>query len=181
MAIVPALSGLIGERQLRDTLREVGIVEIAVIKMGIRIEFSHRGFAIEPVSDTRGVPQQVLDRNRAFERIELERGLASFVGQIDADFRIGKSRNIFRDWIVEGQPALVDQHHRGNRRNDLRHRIDLENGIRRHRLPGRWIPHAETFEIDRLAVLLDQQDRAGYLAGRDFVANVVANTIKGRA
>ena len=107
--------------------------------------------------------------------------LAGFIGQIDADFCIGKSRNVFRDGIVEGQLAVVDQHHRGNRRDGLRHRIDLENRVRRHRLSGRGIPHAETFEIDRLAVLLDQEDRAGNLAGRDFVANVVADTVKGRA
>ena len=43
------------------------------------------------------------------------------------------------------------------------------------------VPHAETFEIDRLAVLLDQQDGAGNLAGRDLVANGVANPVEGRA
>ena len=127
------------------------------------------------------MPQQIPDRDRALQRLELERILPCFIGKIDADFCIRKGVNIFRHGIVEGQLAVVDQHHRGNRGDGLRHRIDLENAIRRHRLAGRGVPHAETFEIDRLAVLLDQQDCAGNLAGRNFIANVVADPVKGRA
>ena len=104
-----------------------------------------------------------------------------FIGKIDADLRIRKSVNVFRHGIIEGELAVVDQHHRGNRGDGLRHRIDLEDRIRRHRLAGRGVPHAETFEMDQLAMLLDQHDGAGNLAGRDLVANVVANPVKRRA
>ena len=48
-------------------------------------------------------------------------------------------------------------------------------------LPGLGVPHAETFEINRLAVLLDQQNCAGNLARRDFVANGVGNPVERRA
>src|SRR5262249_49736679 len=39
----------------------------------------------------------------------------------------------------------------------------------RHRRLGRGIAHAETLEIGGLPVAADQQDRAGNLAGGDFV------------
>ena len=46
---------------------------------------------------------------------------------------------------------------------------------------GPGIPHAEAFEINELAVLLDQHDGAGNLAGRDLAANVVAHPVERRA
>ena len=181
MAVIPTHCGLIGERQCRDPVGEFGVIEIAGVQFGIGVEFLHRGFAEEAVSDPRRVPQQIPDRDRALQRLELERILSCFIGKIDADFCIGKGRNVFRHGIIEGQLAVVDQHHRGDRGNGFRHRIDLENRVRRHRLAGRRVPHAEALEIDRLAVLLDQQDGAGNLAGGDFVAELVPNPVKGRA
>ena len=50
-----------------------------------------------------------------------------------------------------------------------------------HRQFGRDVAHAEFLEIDGMAVLLDQQDRAGNLAGRDLVADVVADALQFRA
>ena len=181
MAVVPARCGLLGERQCRDPVGEFGVVEIAGVQLGIGIELLHQGFAEEAVRDARRVPQQIPDRDRALQRLELERRLSGFIGKIDADFCIRKGGNVFRHGIVERQLAVVDQHHRGNRGDGFRHRIDPEDRVRRHRQAGREVADAETLEIDRLAVLLDQQDRAGNLAGRDFVANVIADPIEGRA
>src|SRR2546423_12503373 len=43
------------------------------------------------------------------------------------------------------------------------------------------VAHAESFEIHRLTVLLDQNDGAGYLAVRNLVADVVAAALQFRA
>jgi hypothetical protein len=178
MAVVPTHCGLIGERQHRDPVGKFGVVEIPGVQFGIGIESLYRGFAEEAVSDTRRVPQQIPDRDRALQRLELERILSCLIGKIDADLCVRKRRNVFRHGIVEGQLAVVDQHHCGNRGDRLRHRIDLEDRIRRHRRAGRRVPHAETFEINQLAMLLDQHDCAGNLASRDLAANVVAKLVK---
>jgi hypothetical protein len=74
--------------------------------LGIGIEFLHRGFAEEAVSDTRRVPQQIPDRGRALQRLELERILSCFIGKIDADFCIRKGMNVFRYGIIEGRLNL---------------------------------------------------------------------------
>src|SRR6202167_6503111 len=42
-------------------------------------------------------------------------------------------------------------------------------------MPARDVAHAEIFEIDGMAVLLDQQDGAGDLAGHNLVAEIVAD------
>ena len=95
MAVVPTRCGLIGERQCRDPVGEFGVVEIAGVQFGIGIEFLHRGFAEEAVSDARRVPQQIPDRDRALQRLELERILSCFIGKIDADFCVRKGGMYF--------------------------------------------------------------------------------------
>src|SRR5258706_16097880 len=95
MAVIPTHCGLIGERKCRDPVGEFGVIEIAAEQLGIGIEFLHRGFAEEAVSDTRRVPQQIPDRDRALQRLELERILSCFIGKIDADFASAKARMYF--------------------------------------------------------------------------------------
>jgi len=58
MAVIPTRCGLIGERQCRDPVGEFGVIEIAGVTVGeLGIEFRHRAFAEEAVSDTRRVPE----------------------------------------------------------------------------------------------------------------------------
>jgi hypothetical protein len=45
----------------------------------------------------------------------------------------------------------------------------------------RRVARAETFEVDLLAVLPDQQDGAGDLAGGDLAADIVAESLQRRA
>jgi len=53
---------------------------------------------------------------------------------------------------------LVDQHHRRHAGDDLGDGVNREDGIRRHRRARIDVTLAEGFEIDRLAVALDQND-----------------------
>jgi len=46
---------------------------------------------------------------------------------------------------------------------------------------ARDVARTEAFEIDGMTVLLDQNDGAGDLAGRNFVADVIADPLQFRA
>ena len=81
----------------------------------------------------------------------------------------------FDDGIVELELALIEQLHRHHGGDRLGHREQAEDGLVRDRRLGDDVLHAEEFVIDRLAVLLDQHDRAGDLAGRDLVLEELAD------
>ena len=53
----------------------------------------------------------------------------------------------FDKGIVEPELAVLDQHHRGDDRDRLRHRIQPKDRIRRHRPLASDVAHTETFEI----------------------------------
>src|SRR5665213_3378664 len=72
----------------------------------------------------------------------------------------------------------IDQHHRRNRRDRLRHRIEPKDGVGGHRQLALGVAHAKILEIDRTAVLLDQEDGAGNPAGRNLVAEIVAGALQ---
>jgi hypothetical protein len=103
---------------------------------------------------------------------------SSSVFVLAANPDVGEGGKIFRDRVVKPKLAFVDQLHRHEARDRLAHRKQAEDGIIGHRQLGRDIAYAEEFAIDRLAVLLDQQDRAGDFSLRDLVAQIVADTLK---
>ena len=112
---------------------------------------------------------------RPVQRHQFER-LAAVVGLLlDADLHVGEGGNVFRDGIVELDLALLDQLHRHDGGDRLGHREQAEDGLVGDRRLGHHVLHAEGFVIDRLAVLLDQDDRAGDLAGRDLVLEELAD------
>jgi hypothetical protein len=119
--------------------------------------------------------QQVLDRDRPIERLQRQHDLAIVAPFLDADLHVGEGPNVFRDGIGERELAVLDEHHGRDAGDGLRHRIETEYGVRAHRKLGRDIADAEILEIDRLAMLLDQQDCARDFAGRDLVSDVIRN------
>src|SRR4051812_31784001 len=76
-------------------------------------------------------------------------------------------------------PSL-HQHHRGDRSDRLRHRIDAENAVWGHRLFGGGVTNAETAEICRLAVALNHHQRARNFVLGDFVLDVSIQATKTR-
>src|SRR5207248_8207946 len=95
MAVVPQRSRLFSQWQFCQTLGELGVVEIAFEQTGVHIEFSYPTVAVESVSETRGVAQQVFDGDRAIEGFEHQRRLSVLIAPLDADFYIGEGRNVF--------------------------------------------------------------------------------------
>ena len=121
------------------------------------------------------MPQQILDGDRPVERDKRKARLAVLAALLNTDLHVGKGRNVFRDGIAERKLALLHEHHRGNGRDRFRHRVKAKDRVRAHGQFRRDVAAAEILEIDRLAVLLEQQDRAGKRAGRDLVPDVVGD------
>ena len=89
--------------------------------------------------------------------------------------QVRKLRNVLRDRILERQLALIDQLHRDHAGDGLGHREQTKDRLVRDRCLGDHVLYAESFVIDRLAVLLDQHHRAGDFARRHFVAEELAD------
>jgi hypothetical protein len=150
-------------------------VEIALIDIGGAVSLAHHAVAVEAVSDAGGMTHQVEHRGRMIRRNEIERGRAVLGLLLDADLHIGERGNVFRNGIVELDLAFLEQHHRGHRGDGFGHREQAEDGLVGDRRLAHHILDAEGLVIDRLAVLLDQHDGAGDLAGRNLVLEELAD------
>ena len=110
------------------------------------------------MAQSRGVQQQILDRDlRAPARGWRARASPTTLTLRNSGmyFDTGSSRR--------NLPLLL-QHHHGDRRDRLGHRVDAEDRARGHRRVRLEILHARGFEIGELAVARDGRDRAGDLA-----------------
>ena len=175
MAVLPERARLVVQRQFGDPLGEFGEIEIARVDVGFLVGLAHQAVAIEAVGDAGGLTQQIEDGNRPGQRHQFER-LAAVLGLLlDADLHVGEGRNVFRERIVELDLAVLDQLHRHHGGDRLGQRGQAEDGLVRYRRLRHHILHAEGFVIDRLAALLDQDVRAGDLAGCDLIAEELAD------
>src|SRR4030081_2318104 len=94
---------------------------------------------------------------------------------LDANLHTGKGWYVFADGIVERDFALIDQHHRGHACDGLGDRMDRKDGVRRHRRSLLDVTLAEAFEINRLAVVLDQNDGAWDSSRGNFVIEKIVD------
>ena len=133
---------------------------------------------MEAVGDAGGLQQQILDNDRPTQRHKIERRLCIVDLALYADLHVGKGRNIFADGIIQRDLSAVDQHQRRDAGDGLGDRMDRKDRIRRHRRAGIDIALAEAFEIDRLAMLLDQHDRAGNPPRFDFAVDETVDRSK---
>ena len=117
--------------------------------------------------------QQILDIDGPVRRHQVEHRPAGTVLSLDADLHAGEGWNVFADGIVERDLSLIDQHYHRDAGDGLGDRMDREDGVRRHRRSLRDVTLAEAFEIDRLAVALDQNDGAGNSAGSNFAVEKI--------
>ncbi len=86
----------------------------------------HRVAVEEPVAKPRRVGEQVPDSQRLRSRPDdrLHRGAS----RVHAD--VGELRQVLRDRIAQIEASLFVEHHRGNRCDRLRHRVDAVDGVR---------------------------------------------------
>src|SRR6476661_9407612 len=104
------------------------------------------------------MPQQIHDGYRPVRRHKLQNVRSVGRNRTNADPHVGKSRNKFGYGIRKRELAGIDQHHRREASNGLRHRMESKNRIGSHRNIGHHVTDAETLQIDWVSVLLDQYD-----------------------
>ena len=81
------------------------------------------------------------------------------------------------DWVSQLKTTLLPQHHQGDRRYWLSHRINTENSIVAHRLIALSVHQADRIEISGNTVSRYQDLTARYFAGVDIVfSQVCANS-----
>jgi hypothetical protein len=117
----------------------------------------------EVVGEAAHVGEQILDPHRPLTGIRQEVRIAAAA----EDAQIAPLRNPAMDRIVQLEMALLEEHHQGDRRDRLGHRVDPEDRVLAHRLAA-----LEIHQPDRLAVLdppspMDEGQEAGNLAGLD--------------
>ena len=76
-------------------------------------------------------------------------------------FMSAMAGQIFGDRIGQKQPALLDQHHDGDRGHRLAHGREREDGVARHRHLAGGIEKADRLEVGELAFAGDRHDGAG--------------------
>jgi hypothetical protein len=111
------------------------------------------------------VPQQILNSYRSVRLDERVRRLAVSVLSRDRDLKIDE---LFRDGIGERQLALFSEHHRGNRHERLRHRVQTKDGVPGHRRAACRVALSERLEVRDLTFASNEDDRAGESFIRDL-------------
>jgi hypothetical protein len=111
--------------------------------------------------------QQVLNRGFIVGRHQLDA-----TGTFHHHLLIGEGRDVFRHRVVQQQPALFPQHHRGNRNDRLGHRIDAEQRVLSHGVRGGGVALAECLQIRQPVVAYDGDHRTGDLPGLDPFAQL---------
>ncbi len=147
-----------GEGEGGDGFREVerGPVEARVA--GLHVHLAEFGFLVEhAVDEARLMAHEIAHGDLAGGRVRLALAFE--------DFRVGEFGNVFRDRIFEPELAFLDQLHGGDGNDRLRHRIDAEDGLGRHRVSIARAFRADRGDVHDFPALGDEEDRAGDLAG----------------
>ena len=165
-AVLPGAPGLMGQRHLGEPLDLLGRRDVAPVDADLGVELLHLGVAREAaVHEARRVAQQVLNRHLALGRHQCVHCLAGVgVEPGNAHLEIRELGQILRDGIAQHQPPLFDEHHRGDRRERLGHRIEAEDRVLRHRRSRDGIALADALEVGDLPLAGHQGDGARVLA-----------------
>ena len=163
---MPHGAWLVGQRHLRQPLDLLGAGEVLPVHSGLRVGLLHTSVRARlTVGETGGVPVEVLDRDlplRGHHRVP--HFARDRIESLNGDLKLRERREELRDRISEGDLALLDEHHRGDRGDRLRHRVDPEDGVRAHRRAGRLVAEAHGLEVGDSPLPSDQRHGARDLA-----------------
>ncbi len=173
VAVVPCGAGLIGQRQCGYARGERGVVHVAGQQPRVGIRLLDQTVPEEPVGYSGCLTHQVANGDRVLRGNQMERGNSAGRVVLDADFRVGEFRNVFRYRVIQVQLSVFHQHQSGNRRDRFAHRVDAEDAARGHRLPVDRIAQTEASGIDRPAIALDQHHGARDLPLGDLVLQIM--------
>lgn len=179
MAVIPSRARLVGERQTGNPIGELGVVEITQGDVTVRVGLFDQAVAKETVGDAGGMPHQVLNGHRLFWLDEVEHSLAVIALSLNPNLHILELRDVFCDRFLEAEATFLDQHHGRDRGDWLRHRVDAEDRVVRHRGPVGRIALAPGAPIGDLAVPDDGDRGAWDETLGDIGRNVVVDVRKG--
>src|SRR4029077_4626595 len=108
MTIAPERAGLSCQWKLGNPLRKLGVVEMPVEELSLRIELFHP--AADIVSgDPRGLKEQIPDRRPPLGWDEFDRWFAIRIAFLNRHLHIRKGRNVFRNRVIERKFAGINQ------------------------------------------------------------------------
>ena len=126
--VVPLCSRLEGERERRPpvaALGEIGPLGRTPLEPGVAVQRIGDVLVVESVCEARCVRQQVPHPDRFDERIGDRFG----GGTRAVDASVGERRDEVRHRVLQLEPALLVEHHRGNRGDRLGHREQADDGV----------------------------------------------------
>ena len=122
--------------------------------------------------------EQVLNGDRVLGLQERVRRLAVGVLARNRHLKVCKRWKIFRDGIGQCQLTFLGEHHRGDRRERFRHRVEPEDRVLRHRRVRHRVALAERLEVHDLALARDQHHGAGEPSVRDLHLHCLAHALE---
>ena len=135
-----------------------------VVLAGARLEITNDG-AGEAVAEAGRVGQEVPNGERLCHRPHGV-GAGRLVERVE-DLQVRQLGQVLVRRIVEGEAVLLDELHRGHRRDRLGHRRDPEDRVGRERPPGGRVRGAEGALISDPAAGHRHRDHARHVAMRD--------------
>ena len=119
---------------------------------------------LEAIGEPRGVAQQVHDQHRPRRRTGQEGRVRT--GHEHAE--VLPFRNVFVHGLVQRDAAFLDQHHEGDARERLGHRIDAEDRVVLDRRLALEVGKTLHGRMNDLAAAIDQELRSREAAGIDI-------------
>ena len=165
MAVPPLITRRAFQRQFGEAFRHllqclVRAADLFLAVEGIDFRLHH-----EAIGEAGRVCEEIQHFHRPVGLARLVVFAAAAVENLD----IGKFLDVAGDVMVQAQLAFLEQHHRGQRRDRLRHRIDAENRLRPDGLAAAEFGRpAIVFQRD-LAIARNQRRHARQLAGVEIV------------
>ena len=161
-AVAPARAGVEQQRHLREALAHLRQVVVEPERVGLDVGVVG-GCVARAVGEAGRMAHDVAHGDRTRRRA-IDRLAAGVLPGVDLH-RLER-RQVARQRIVEAELALFPQLHQRHAGDRLGHRVDLRDGVARHRLLRLAVGVAARREDGLAAVLPDQQRHAGRAAVR---------------
>ena len=165
VAVAPFRTRRERQRQLADLAGHVLQGVFRVADLAVAVDLVGLVLEQEAVGEAGRVGDEIEHRHLAVWLAQFRRGGRAAI----PDHRVLVFRNVAADRMVEADLALLEQHHDGERRDRLRHRIDAEDRLGTDGLLAAHLGRAGIAFMGDLAAARDQQAHAGHLAGVDIV------------
>ena len=165
VAVTPLRARREGKRQLADLAGHVLQRVLRVADLAVAVDLVGLVLEQEAVGEAGRVGDEIKHRHLAVWFAQLRRRRRAAIPH----HRVLVFGNVAADRMVEPDLALLEQHHDGERRDRLGHRIDAEDRLGTDGFLAAHLGRAGIALVRDLPAARDQQAHAGHLAGVDIV------------